>query len=148
MAWMNGYINQKTFLRIIIAVVGGIAVLLGINVAFGGIQTLGWQIPTGFVTIVNEEHYAVQDNHVRYLGGFFGAAGIFMLIATTNLERYQSALRVIFLMFFVGGLARLSAQPADVVFSADLITSFLAEVILMPVLVFWLPRALSPADAS
>jgi len=133
-------INQSMIYKTILAIVGLFIIYVGINVGFGGIQTMGWQVSPDFVTVADEADFAVQDNHVRFLGGLFGAMGFVMLLAVTNLKRYQSELRLIFIVMFVGGIIRWTSLQPDVIFSANIITSFLAEVILMPVLFFWLPR--------
>jgi Domain of unknown function (DUF4345) len=139
-------LNQSGILRGILVIVGAFIVYVGINVGFGGIPTLGWQVPADFVSVANPAEFAVQDNHVRFLGGFFGAAGLFMLLAATNLRRYQAELRLVFVLMFIGGLARLSALQPAILLDSKIITSFAAEVILMPILFFWLPRALRSAD--
>lgn len=135
-------LNQRTFYKAILVILGGFFVYVGINVGFGGIQTLGWQIPSDFVSIVNDADYHAQDSHVRFLGAFFGTSGLFMIIATSNLKRFETALRVIFVMTFVGGLARFTAMQVDVILDSRVITSFLGEVLLMPILFFWLSRVL------
>lgn len=135
--------NQSGILRGILVIVGAFIVYVGINVGFGGILTLGWQVPSTFVSVTNPADFAIQDSHVRFLGGFFGAAGLFMLLAATNLRRYQAELRLVFVLMFIGGLARLSALQPATLLDSKIITSFAAEVILMPILFFWLPRVLS-----
>jgi hypothetical protein len=141
-------INQLMFMRLVVVIVGAFIVYVGINVGFGGIPTLGWQVLADYVSINNPAEFAVQDSHVRFLGGFFGAAGLFMLFAATNLRRYQAELRLVFALMFIGGLLRLTALEPAVVFGPKVITSFAAEVILMPVLFWWLPRALRSASPS
>lgn len=132
--------NQARLFKLVLAIMGGFIIYVGINVGFGGIPTLGWQVSPDFITITHEAHFYIQDNHVRFLGGAFGAAGALMLLAITNLPQYQAALRFVFVMMFVGGLARLTSLQPSVVLSADIITSFLAEIVLAPILFFWLPR--------
>ena len=132
--------NQATALRVILVVIGAFIVFVGVNVAFGGIQTLGWQVAQGFVSVVNEPNFLVQDNHVRYLGGVFGAVGVMLLLGATNLTRYQKELRLVFVLIFVGGLARFSSQQPAVIFGAGVITSLITELVVMPILFFWLPR--------
>lgn len=132
-------LNQQTIFRIILVIVGAFIVFVGVNVGFGGIPTLGWQIAPDFVSVTNESDYLVQDSHVRFLGGVFGAMGLFMLLGATNLERYQAGLRLV----FVGGFTRFTEFQPDVRFGSGVVTSLAAELILMPVLYFWLPRVVS-----
>jgi hypothetical protein len=129
-----------TLFRGILILVGGVIMLIGINVGGGGIQTLGLQGDTSFLDVTNEPRYLVQDNHVRFLGGLFGAIGIFFILATSNLRRYQSVLMVLFTVIFLGGLTRFSSARPDVIFSADVMVSALTELVLMPILYLWLPR--------
>lgn len=140
--------NQLNIFRVIVFIVGAFIIFVGINVGFGGIQTLGWQVPSDFVTVTNEMNYRIQDNHVRFLGGFFGTVGIFMIVALRDLHHYQTALRLIFVLMFIGGIIRLTAPQPTIVFDMGIITSFIAEVVLMPILFFWLPRIPSIEKSS
>lgn len=135
-------LNEATVLRVILVIVGLFVVFVGINVGFGGIRTLGWQVSPDFVSVTNEADYLVQDNHVRFLGGLFGAAGLFLILGATNLKRYQAELRLVFALIFVGGLARFTSLQPNVLLGANVVTSLAAEIILMPILFFWTPRVL------
>lgn len=77
--------------------------------------------------------------------------GLFLLLAATNPGRFRVGLHLVFAMIFVGGLARLSVLRPDVVLNADLVTSVVIELVLMPLLSLWLVRmvrttAPAPAD--
>ena len=135
-------LNQAVILRVILVIVGALIVFVGINTGFGGIQTLGWQVTPGFVSVTNETTFLVQDNHTRFLGGLFGAVGLFMILASTDLHYYQTALRLVFALIFLGGLARFSSMQLNVIFGPNIMLSLIIELILMPVLFFWLPRVL------
>lgn len=139
--------SQSTVFRVILVIVGGFIVYVGINVGFGGIPTLGWQVSPDFVTVTNAADYAVQDSHVRFLGGLFGATGLFLLLGATDIKRYQAELRLAFALIFVGGLTRFTALQPDVLFGAKVVMSLAAELLLMPILFFWLPRVLQTGDA-
>lgn len=141
-------INQSLIFRGLLVILGAIMIFVGVNVGFGGIQTLGWQVPPDFISITNMANFQVQDNHVRFLGGFFAMTGAFMLLASTDLQKYQGELRMVFVVMFVAGLTRLSALQAEVILGSSVLVSFLAEVLLMPILFFWLPRILSNTSDS
>lgn len=115
-------------------------VLIGINVGFGGISTLGMQGQVKFFDITNEAAFLVQDSHIRFFGGAYLALGIFVVYAVTNLHKFETALKLIFAAIFIGGLARFSAMRLDVVFGKEIIGSLIAELVLMPILFIWLTR--------
>jgi uncharacterized protein DUF4345 len=140
--------SESLLFRLILVIVGLVIVIVGINVAFGGIHTLGWQVAPDFLTITNEAAYRVQDNHVRFLGGVFGAAGLMLLLGATNLSRFQKELRLIFILTFVGGLARFSSLQPEIIFGANILSSSLTELILMPILFFWLPRVVKQVKSD
>lgn len=133
-------------LKLVLIIVGAIIILIGINVGFGGIKTLGWQGSTNFVEVIDEGRYLIEDSHVRFLGGVFGAIGVFLIFATTNLPKYQQGLTLAFGLIFVGGLARFTMGDSDITFGANIIGSLAAELILMPILVFWLSRVVKSTE--
>jgi hypothetical protein len=124
--------------RVVLIAVGAFIVFLGINVGFGGIVTLGWQGPTQFLEITDEQGYLVRDSHIRFFGGAFGGIGLFLIIAATNPRRFRSPLSLVFVLLFIGGLARFSMARLDVIFGPDLLGAVLAELVLMPILLLWL----------
>lgn len=134
-------LSSKIF-RAIIIVLGLLNIFIGINVGFGGIATLGLQGQTEFFEVTNENIFLMRDSHIRFLGGLYGGIGLFLILAATNLNKYQTALRLIFAVIFVGGLARFTMMRFDVIFGQDILTSVLVELILMPVLYVWSSRIL------
>lgn len=133
---------SRNGLRLILIVTGAFIIFLGMNVALGGIPTLGWQGQTRFFEVTNEHGYLIQDSHVRFLGGMFGALGVFLMLGATNLRQYAAGLQLAFMLVFVGGLARFTMPRPDVFFGADIVGSLAAELILMPLLFVWLRRAI------
>ena len=122
-----------------ILVLSGLAIMaLGLNIGLGGIPTLGWQTDPSFVQVGNAEQFAVQDNHIRFIGGFWFAAG---LILTASV-RWFAALRPVLICFcgmiFLAGLMRLSALNTELLLSADIMPSLLAELILFPLIALWI----------
>ncbi len=135
-------INSMIF-RIILVIVGVIMVLIGVNVGFGGILTLGMQGQTRFFEVTNEPAFLVRDSHIRFFGGVYLALGLFVVYAVKNLHKYEIALKLIFAAIFVGGLARFSARRPDVVFGNEIVGSLIAELVLMPILFIWLTKIVS-----
>lgn len=139
---------QEKTLRVVVALAGLFTIFVGINVAFGGILTLGWMGQTEFLDITDLTQYLVQDSHVRFFGGMYGSAGILLLVAAvTNLRQYAAAVKVVFVLFFMGGLARFTMLRPDVVFGPAIVGSLAAELILMPILYVWVTRSLSNSSS-
>jgi hypothetical protein len=128
--------------RTIIVTIGVINVFLGLNVGFGGLQTLGWQGTGVFFEVTDQYLYLIRDSHMRFYGGLYIAVGLFLVLATTDLRRYHTALNLVFAMIFTGGLARLTMLRPDVFLGADLVISLTVELVLMPILYLWLSRML------
>jgi Domain of unknown function (DUF4345) len=128
-------------LRVVLLVVGAVMIALGLNVGLGGIKTLGWQTAGEFVQATDIVAFSNQDNHVRFLGGFWLGAGLLMAAGSVFLTQLRSVLVAITAMVFVAGLARLSAPDPQVVFGAGVLPSLVVELVLYPLLGVWLWRA-------
>lgn len=128
-------------LQVVLVLAGLFTVFVGINVAFGGILTLGLLGQTKFLDITDLTQYLVQDSHVRFFGGMYGSAGLLLLIGAINPRKFQAALQVVFILFFMGGLARFTMLRPDVVFGPAIIGSLTAELILMPILYYWVAQS-------
>ena len=129
-------------LRAVLVLAGLFTTFTGINIAFGGIATLGWQGVDSFFAITNEHDFLVQDSHVRFLGGVWIGVGLLLSLSPIHLQRCRAALTLVFGLIFLGGLARLGQMNFAVTFGPDVAGSLAAEVIGMPVLYLWLRRAL------
>lgn len=137
--------------RAVVAVIGAANVFLGLNVGLGGLRTLGWQGAGVFYAVTDEHLFLIRDSHTRFYGGLYVAVGLFLLLAATNPGRFRVGLHLVFAMIFVGGLARLSVLRPDIVLNADLVTSVVIELVLMPLLSLWLVRMVrttAPAPAE
>lgn len=129
-------------LRVVLVLAGIFIAFTGVNLALGGILTLGWQGQTAFFEVTNRHAYLVQDSHIRFLGGLWTGIGLLFIVAVTNLQKYQSALNMAFILIFLGGLARFSQMQMDIIFGKDIVGSLAAELVGMPLLYFWLSRTL------
>lgn len=123
--------------RIVLVIVGAVSAVIAVNVAFGGLQTLGWQGPTDYFTVTDGANYAIRDNHARFFGGVMLALGAFFILAATNPRRYRAALLLAVTLMFAGGLARFTQLEPGVMFGPAIIVSTLVELVLMPVLAVW-----------
>jgi hypothetical protein len=137
-------ISSKVF-RTLLIMLGALNIFIGINIGFGGILTLGWQGQTKFLEVTNEYGYLMQDSHIRYFGGLYIGVGLFLLLAVTDLRKYQPALNLVFFLIFMGGLARFTMLRPDIIFGQDIIGSLLAELVLMPIFYIWLSKIVKSA---
>lgn len=128
--------------RVVLILAGLVIIFTGINNAFGGMLTLGWQGQTVFFEITDQHSYLVQDSHIRFLGGLWTGIGLLFLIASSNVERYQSVLKFAFALIFLGGLVRFSQMQLDITFGKEIVGSLAAELVGMPLLYFWLSRTI------
>ena len=81
---------MTALLRIILAIAGLAIMALGLNVGLGGIATLGWQGPTVFFTITDQDVFAVQDNHIRFIAGVWFGVGLMFVAGAVALDRFRS----------------------------------------------------------
>ncbi len=137
--------SPNYLLRIVLAAVGAAIIFLGLNVALGGIQTLGWQGgAVNFITVTDAQIFAVRDNHIRFIGGVWLALGLLMSAGSLAFQRLRPVLVALTFMIFIGGLARLSGGDPALLTSADIAPSFLFEIIIVPLLGFWFTKAERP----
>mgnify|MGYP003631713186 CR=1 FL=1 len=127
-------------LRIVLVLVGVAIILLGLNVGLGGILTLGWQGPTDFVSVIDPAAFAVQDNHVRFLGGVWLGVGLVFIGASVFTEILWKPALVLCALVFLGGLMRLGAGDLSLLSGADIGPSLAAELVVFPFLAFWIAR--------
>jgi hypothetical protein len=135
-------------LRGVLVVLGAISAFVAINVAFGGLKTLGWQGPTDYFRVTDHDAFLVRDSHAHYYGGVYLAVGIFLILAATNVAKYRQGLMVVFAMIFAGGLARLAQLEPGVTFGSALMVSTLIELVGVPLLALWVNRATRPVRAA
>ena len=127
-------------LRIVLVLAGAFIIFTGINITFGGMQTLGLQGESAFFEVTNEHAFLVHDSHIRFLGGLWLGIGALFIIAATNLQKYRSALVFSCTLIFLGGLARFSQMRFEITFGPEILGSLLAELVGMPLLYFWLSK--------
>jgi hypothetical protein len=140
-------------LRIVLVLAGVFTALTGLSLMLGGMLTLAWQGPAAFFTVTNEQAYLVQDSHIRFFGGLWVAVGSLFILGAVDPLRFQGALKLVFVLILVGGLARFSQMRPDVTLGPSIAGSLAAEIVGMPILYFWLSKtvklqqpASSPAE--
>ena len=132
-------ISSKAFSAVLL-VLGVISSFVAVNVAFGGLDTLGWQGPRNYFTVTDDDAFSVRDSHARFYGGVYLGIGIFFILAATNVQKYRQGLALVFALIFLGGLARLTQLDLDTVLGPDLLVSTIVELVGMPLLFIWLHR--------
>lgn len=127
-------------LRAVLVATGLVVALLGVNVGFGGIGTLGLQGPTEFFEITNQKVFDIRDNHIRFIGGTLIAIGGLLAYCGFRFEFAGTAVPIVALLFVTGGLSRLSAADASILVGSDIAPSLLIELIGFPLLALWVMR--------
>lgn len=131
---------SQTLFRIVVALSGAIVLVLALNVVMGGVATAGWLGERPFFTVTDEAQYRLIDSHTRFLGGLFAATGLVLLLGALDPLKYAQALYVVFAGIFLGGVARFTKPDMEAFLSSDVGSALAAELILMPLLAFWLSR--------
>jgi Domain of unknown function (DUF4345) len=149
--------TSSKLLRVALIALGAVSAFVAVDVAFGGLDTLGWQGPTDYVQVTDRDAYLLRDSHAHFYGGVYLGIAAFLIVASTNLHKYRSGLNVVFAVIFLGGVARLTQLEPAVTFGKDVAVSSLIELVGMPAMALWLaavtraPRragAAAPALAS
>ena len=133
--------TSAKLLRVALLGLGTVSAFVAINVAFGGLETLGLQGPTDYVQVTDHDAYLLRDSHAHFYGGVYLGIALFLIVASTNLRKYRTALNVVFAVIFAGGVARLTQVEPAVTFGTDLAVSSLIELVGMPAMALWLAVA-------
>ncbi len=128
--------------RIVLFLGGAFIIATGLDSGLGGMRTLGWLGSNDFVAITDPVAFAIQDNHSKFLGGLWLGFGLVLWAGVWNPVRFAQALQVAFGLIFLGGLMRVASGNPEIVLSADVLGSWLAELVGMPLLLLWLKRLL------
>ncbi|MBM3520029.1 MAG: DUF4345 domain-containing protein [Alphaproteobacteria bacterium] len=121
-------------LRVLLAAAAFLTIYVGIDNALGGITTLGLQGPTNSAAVNDLDAFAVRDNHVRFLGGVWLAAGLVMLAAAIAPAQFRQPLLTVTMLAVGGGLARFSASGIGDLWSNALLVPLIAEFLVLPAL--------------
>lgn len=132
---------MEKLLRMVLFLTGGVIIWLGLDVGLGGMETLGWQGETDFFEVTNPDVFAVRDNHLRFIAGVWMAVGLMMVAGAFALRSMRSVLIALMTMVFIGGLMRFSSGDPSIFLSSHIAPSLFGEVILFPLLGFWIYTA-------
>ena len=131
---------SQALFRVVAALSGAFVLLLALNIVAGGIATAGWLGERPFFTVTDDEQFRLIDSHTRFLGGLFAAAGLVLLLGALDPRKYAQALNTAFAGIFLGGVARFAKPDMEAFMTSDVGTALAAELVLMPLLAFWLSR--------
>jgi len=133
-------------LRAVLAVAGSAIIFLGLDVALGGIRTLGWQGGAAeFLAVTDETGFAIRDSHIRFIGGIWLAVGLLMVAGVFALDRMRNVLIALTGMIFVGGLARLARWDMAILTNPAVAPSLVLELVFFPLLGLWIAKAVPAA---
>lgn len=127
-------------LNILLFIIGMVIMFMGLNIGLAGIPTMGWLGSDEFMKVTAADVYAVQDNHIRFIGGVWFAVGLVFFIGGFKRQKIQQSLVGLCLMIGLAALFRLSAMDFDLLFSASIAPSFGFELIGFPLLAYGLVR--------
>ena len=130
-------------LRIILGLAGVYIILSGINIAVGGMPTLGLGGQKDFFEVTNMQPYLIQDSHIRFVGGVWMGIGLFFLLSVTDISRYKKQLLLACILIFIGGISRLFQAHPEITFGKFIIGSLLAEIVGMPILYTWIYKSVN-----
>ncbi|GAA6180549.1 hypothetical protein NBRC116594_19870 [Shimia sp. NS0008-38b] len=128
-------------LRLSLAVIGAIIVFLGLDVVLGGMRTMGWMGPTTFIDVADPSRFAIQDNHVRFLGGVWTGLGLVFVAASVAFHTLRITLLVLCATVVLGGLSRLTTPEFATLLNMSILPSLIAELVLFPLLALWIFKA-------
>ncbi|MEM7779126.1 MAG: DUF4345 domain-containing protein [Pseudomonadota bacterium] len=131
--------------KIVFTLTGVVMVVLGLDSALGGLNTLGLQVQQGFYSVSDEQNFLIRDNHIRFLGGAWLGVGLLYIAAAFRPKQLRQTVLLTVAFIFIGGLARLTSPDVSIVFSTNVLGSFLFEMLYFPALGFWLARRTGPS---
>ena len=73
-----------------LVLLGAVSAFVAVNVAFGGLETLGLQGPTKYVQVTDHDAYLLRDSHARFYGGVYLGLALFLIVASTDLRRFRT----------------------------------------------------------
>lgn len=132
-------LNER-LLRLALILSGLLLVVIGLNLALGGIRSMGWHMPVDFMTVTDDLLFRRHDNNVRFFGGVFFALSVLVVLAGLWPRRLRWPVVAFLLAIPAGSVFRILAPGFDVFGDDYLAASILAELILCPLLALWLWR--------
>jgi hypothetical protein len=117
----------------IILIVGGMHLVLGVQADV----LLGAKIG---LEVLRDP---VLDSQNRFYGIVFTVYGFLLFLCATDLEKYQTVLRILLWVFFAAGCARLVSIATHGLPSELVLMLLATELVLPPICILWLKKALA-----
>jgi Domain of unknown function (DUF4345) len=125
---MDGMERERRYLQRTVAVLALVPVSAGLfGVLFGPALT-GDQVSVS------------ADSHFRYLSGLLLGIGLLFWSTTAGIEEKTGRFRLLALLVFIGGLARLLGLLLTGVPSLYMLASLALELVVTPILALWQTR--------
>jgi Domain of unknown function (DUF4345) len=125
---MDGMERERRYLQRTVAVLALVPVSAGLfGVLFGPALT-GDQVSVS------------ADSHFRYLSGLLLGIGLLFWSTTPGIEEKTGRFRLLALLVFIGGLARLLGLVLTGVPSLYMLASLFLELVVTPILALWQTR--------
>lgn len=88
------------------------------------------------------------DSQNRFYGVAFTLYGVLLLVCASNIPKYATVLRCVFWVLFAAGVARFVSIAIYGVPPVLVLILLASELLLPPILIFWLGRVLREANES
>jgi len=123
---------------IIIYIFAAIALLTGASDLVQGLasqKTFGATMPT--------EGIAIVDNVFRFFSGLWFGVGILFILFVRDLDRYKPSMIALLAIVVLGGIGRIISifqygMPDNSAATSLVLVGLLAEVVISPILLWWL----------
>jgi len=133
---------------IVIYIFAAIALLTGASDLIQGLasqKAFGATMPT--------EGLAIVDNVFRFFSGLWFGVGILFILFVRDLDRYKPAMIVLLSMVVLGGIGRIISIiqygiPDNTSATGLVLVGLLAEVVVSPILLWWLLARHKTAQAA
>ena len=123
---------------VVFLIVAGLHLVLGLQADI----LLGARVPPEVV------RDPVLDSQNRFYGTTFALYGVLLLLAATNIRKYEAMLRCCLWCFFAGGVARLVSIAAMGLPSEAILGLIGLELMLPPIAALWLRRVAQAAPEA
>lgn len=125
-------------LPLILRLFGTICILAGLSHVLGGLNAdalLGANPPQEALS------NASMDSQNRFYGAAFMLYGVLSWLCASNMRHYAAVFRLLILVFFIGGLTRLTSLMIHGLPSPAIQFLALTELLIPPLLLWWHKRA-------